>query len=49
MSEAKWLRQLEEEDHQLKHTVAELLLDKRALQAVVAKEWRARSSGSRRW
>jgi hypothetical protein len=49
VSEAKWLRQLEEEDHQLKHTVAELLLDKRALQAVVAKEWRARSSGSRRW
>ena len=37
VSEAKRLRQLEEENHQLKHTVAELLLDKRALQAVVAK------------
>jgi len=30
---------LEGENHQLKHTVAELLLDKRALQAVVAKKW----------
>jgi putative transposase len=39
VSEAKRLRQLEEENHQLKHTVAELLLDKRALQAVVAKKW----------
>ena len=39
VSEAKRLRQLEEENHQLKHTVAELLLDKRAWQAVVAKKW----------
>jgi hypothetical protein len=39
VSEAKWLWQLEEENHQIKHTVAELLLDKLALQAVVAKEW----------
>jgi len=35
VSEAKRLRALEEENRQLKHTVAELLLDKRALQAVV--------------
>jgi hypothetical protein len=27
------------ENRQLKHTVAELLLDKRALQAVVSKKW----------
>ena len=33
------LRQLEEENRQLKHAVAELLLDKRALQAVVTKKW----------
>jgi len=37
VSEAKRLRVLEEENRQLKHAVAELLLDKRALQAVVAK------------
>ena len=30
---------LEEENRQLKHAVAELLLDKRALQAVVTKKW----------
>jgi putative transposase len=39
VSEAKRLRTLEEENRQLKHVVAELLLDKRALQAVVAKKW----------
>jgi len=39
VSEARRLRALEEENRQLKHTVAELLLDKRALQAVVAKKW----------
>jgi hypothetical protein len=32
------LRGLEEENRQLKHAVVELLLDKRALQAVVAKK-----------
>ena len=37
--EARRLRALEEENRQLKHAVAELLLDKRALQAVVAKKW----------
>jgi putative transposase len=39
VSEAKRLRTLEEENRQLKHMVAEMLLDKRALQAVVAKKW----------
>ena len=39
VSEARRLRALEEENRQLKHTVAELLLDKRALQAVVTKKW----------
>lgn len=39
VSEAKRLRVLEEENRQLKHAVAELLLDKRALQAVVSKKW----------
>ena len=39
VSEARRLRALEEENRQLKHAVAELLLDKRALQAVVAKKW----------
>jgi len=39
VSEARRLRVLEEENRQLKHAVAELLLDKRALQAVVAKKW----------
>jgi len=39
VSEAKRLRALEGENRQLRHTVAELLLGKRALQAVVAKKW----------
>jgi putative transposase len=39
VSEARRLRQLEEENRQLKHVVAELLLDKRALQAVITKKW----------
>ena len=39
VSEAKRLRALEEENRQLMHTVAELLLDKRALQAVLSKKW----------
>jgi putative transposase len=39
VSEAKRLRALEEENRQLKHAVAELLLDKRALQAAVSKKW----------
>ncbi len=39
LSEAKRLRQLEEEDRQLKHIVAEQAVDIRALKAVVAKKW----------
>jgi putative transposase len=39
VSEAKRLQALEEENRQLKHAVAELLLDKRALQAVLGKKW----------
>ena len=37
-SDLSRLRGLEEENRQLKHAVVELLLDKRALQAVVAKK-----------
>ncbi len=39
VSEAKRLRQLEEENWQLKHLVAELTLDNRALKAVLSKKW----------
>ena len=39
VSEAKRLRALEEENRRLKHLVADLMLDKQALQAVVAKKW----------
>jgi putative transposase len=39
LSEAKRLRQLEEEDRRLKHIVAEQAVDIRALKAVVAKKW----------
>ena len=39
VSEAKRLRQLEEENRQLKHLVAELTLDNRALKAVLSKKW----------
>ena len=39
LSEAKRLRQLEEENRQLKHIVAEQAVDIRALKAVIAKKW----------
>ena len=39
VSEAKRLRALEEENQQLKHVVAELTLDNRALKAVLSKKW----------
>ena len=39
MSEAKKLRQLEEENRKLKHLVAELTLDNRALKDVLGKNW----------
>jgi putative transposase len=37
--EAKRLKQLEEENRKLKHVVAELTLDNRALKEVVSKNW----------
>jgi putative transposase len=37
--EAKRLKQLEEENRKLKHVVAELTLDNRALKDVLAKNW----------
>lgn len=39
VSEARRLKQLEEENRRLKHLVADLTLDKQALQAVLAKKW----------
>jgi putative transposase len=37
VSDAKRLRQLEEENRRLKHMVADLSLDKEAMKAVIAK------------
>ena len=39
VSEAKRLKQLEEENRQLKYIVAEQTVDIRALKAVLAKKW----------
>ena len=39
VSEAKRLRQLEEENRRLKQIVAEQTLDNRALKAVLSKKW----------
>ena len=39
VSEAKRLRQLEEENRQLKHLVAEMTLDNGGLKAVLSKKW----------
>jgi putative transposase len=39
LSETRRLKQLEEENRQLKHIVAEHAVDIRALRAVVAKKW----------
>jgi putative transposase len=39
VSDAKKLRQLEEENRKLKHVVAELTLDNRALKDVLSKNW----------
>lgn len=38
-SEAKRLKQLEDENRKLKHVVAELMLDNRALKDVLSKNW----------
>ncbi len=37
--EAKKLKQLEDENRKLKHVVAELTLDNRALKDVLSKNW----------
>jgi len=37
--EAKRLKQLEDENRKLKHVVAELTLDNRALKDVLSKNW----------
>ena len=39
VSDAKKLKQLEDENRRLKHVVAELTLDNRALKDVLAKNW----------
>ncbi len=39
VNEARRLRQLEDENRKLKQMVADLLLDKQALQAVLSKKW----------
>jgi putative transposase len=39
VEEAKRLKALEEENRRLKHVVAELSLDKRALEAALGKKW----------
>ena len=38
VSEARWLRQLEDENRRLKHLVADLTLDNQALKTVLAKK-----------
>ena len=39
VEEAKRLKALEEENRRLKHMIAELSLDKRALEAALGKKW----------
>ena len=39
VSDAKKLRQLEDENRKLKHVVAELTLDNRALKDVLGRHW----------
>lgn len=39
VSDARRLRELEEENRRLKHIVAELTLDNRALKDVVSRKW----------
>ena len=39
VSEAQRLKQLEEENRKLKQMVADLMLDKQGLQAVLSKKW----------
>jgi putative transposase len=39
VADAKRLRALEEENRRLKHVIAEITLDKRALEAALGKKW----------
>ena len=39
VSETQRLKQLEDENRKLKQMVADLMLDKQALQAVLSKKW----------
>ena len=48
ISDAKKLRQLEEEHRKLKHVVAELTLDNRALKDVLSKNWQSLRAEERR-
>jgi len=46
--EAKRLKQLEDENRKLKHVVAELTLDNRALKGVLSKNWSNMKGGANR-
>jgi len=49
VSDAKKLKQLEEENRKLKHVVADLTLDNLALKDVLSKNWQSlRANGKRR-
>jgi putative transposase len=39
VSDAKWLRSLEDENHKLKKLLAESILDQAALKELLAKKW----------
>ena len=49
VSEARRLRQLEEENRRLKQIVADLTLDNQALKTVLAKKFERPRTGARRW
>jgi putative transposase len=49
VSEAQRLKQLEDENRKLKQMVADLMLDKQALQAVLSKSGRPAGREPRRW
>gem|GEM_PF-2691249 len=46
MSEARRLRQLEDENRRLKQMVADQALDLQALRAVLAKKWRHKAAAT---
>lgn len=49
VSDARRLKQLEEENRRLKHLVADLTLDNQALKAVLGKKFCRPRAGARRW